>query len=347
MVMENIVNRITKKAKHMLRRNVKKNSNPIKWGIIGTGYMAETFGAAIDGNPDGVVYAVASRNLEKAQKYASRHSNCKAYGKYEDMMRDVDIDVVYIATPTVNHYDNIKMCLSAGKNVLCEKPIVLSTFELNDLKVLAADNQCFLMEGMWMKCLPTYQKAIEWIEKDKIGKVDLIKADIYKREKINLSKATYRKDMHGGVLKDYGVYALAFPTGFMSNTVRIEGYGRTSVIGVDSDWSITISDGDIQAYINISSDFGGTSKAAIYGEKGSIEWTAPFNRTNSIILYDKYGNESDRFICNYNYEGFEYEVNEVQHCIKNHELESKIVPIDSSYRVLEMIELLSDKMETQ
>lgn len=312
---------------------------------MGTGYMAETFGVAIDGNHDGVIHAVASRTLEKAQKYAARHGNCVAYGKYEDMMADADIDVIYVATPTITHYENIKMCLIAGKNVLCEKPITLSAIELNEVKKLAEENRCFLMEGMWMKCLPTYRKAIEWIGKGRIGKADLIKTDIYKREKVDLSKAIYRKDMHGGVLQDYGIYAVAFPTGFMSDSVQIEGHGRKSAIGVDSDWTIYMSDGSIQAYVNISSGFSGTSKAAVYGAAGSIEWNAPFNRTNTIFLYDKEGNETDRFTCKYEYEGFEYEVNEVQKCIRNGEIESRVVPIESSYIVLRLIESLLNKME--
>lgn len=345
MAMENIVTRAVKKARRIIKKNVKKNPNSVKWGIIGTGYMAETFGTAIDGNPDGVVYAVASRTIEKAQKYAARHGNCIAYGKYEDMVVDANIDVIYIATPTINHYENIKMCLVSGKNVICEKPITSSASELNELKKLAMDNHCFLMEGMWMKCLPTYQKAVEWIEKGKIGKNDLIKADIYKREKVDLSKATYRKDMHGGVLQDYGIYAIAFPTGFMSDSLQVEGHGRKSAIGVDSDWSIYMTDGSVQAYINISSDFSGTSKAAVYGEIGSIEWNAPFNRTDTIVLYDKEGNEIERYSCDYGFEGFEYEIDEVQKCIRNGETESRIVPLESSHTVLKMVESLLDKME--
>ena len=88
-----------------------------------------------------------------------------------------------------------------------------------------------------------------------------------------------------------------------------------------------------------------TSKAAVYGESGSIEWNAPFNRTDTIVLYDKEGKEIERYSCDYGFEGFEYEIDEVQKCIRNGETESRIVPLESSHTVLKMVESLLDKME--
>ena len=141
---------------------VKKNPGAINWGIIGLGNMAEVISTTIDGNKDTIVYAVASRSIEKAKSFAARHGKCKAYGSYDEMLKDPNnnnIDIIYIATPVMQHYAIVKQCLLAGKNVLCEKPITYNSSEFKELLELAKENNCFLMEGMWMKCLPTFRTS--------------------------------------------------------------------------------------------------------------------------------------------------------------------------------------------
>ena len=328
--MKNIPSRVIKRIKTKVRFQKKKVQCPVKWGIMGTGYMAETFSSAIDGNLNGKVFAVASRTIEKAKKFSKKHGDCYAYGSYEELAKNSDIDVIYIATPTKYHYDHIKICLLHGKNVICEKLITSNANQLKELISIAKEKKCFFMEGMWMKCLPTYQKAKEWIQENRIGLVELIRTDFYKLEKINTDYAIFNKDMDGGVLKDYGVYALAFPLGFMNEIVDFSYKKRYSKYGIDSDWTIAMFDGKIQALVNISSNFTGISKAAVIGKEGSIGWEAPFNRTNTIILYDANGNAVDKFSVHYEYEGFEYEINEVQKCIRDGLLESPQISRSSS-----------------
>lgn len=344
--MHGVANVLLRKAKKCIRRSIKKNDNPVRWGIIGLGYMAECFSSAIAGNKDGIVVSVASRSIEKAKSFASKHGCCQAYGNYESMLHDsnLELDVVYIATPTKYHYEHIKLCLEAGKNVLCEKPITSNAQELEELCRLAKEKNCFLMEGMWMKCLPTYQKAISWVEEGRIGTPNLIKADFYKREQIELSRAIYNKNEGGGVLCDYGVYAIAFPTGFVQEMPeKLTGYSRESVYEIDSDWLVYMRFRGMQAFVNISSDFQGSSKAAIMGDKGTIEWNSQFNRTNVITLYDASGKLVDQHKYKYEFEGFEYEINEVQRCIRKGMKESTVVPLKSSMITMKMIDILKER----
>ena len=322
--------KILRKANGTFKKPAKKVDNPIRWGIIGLGYMAECFGSAIDGNPNGVVAAVGSRRMDKAIGFAKKHYGCKAFGSYEELMQDDSLDVIYIATPTKHHYENIKDCLKYGRNVLCEKPITSDAEQLEELILLAKKRGCFLMEGMWMKCLPSYQKAKQWIADGMIGTVDLIKCDFNKREIIDTSKAVFDMEQDGGVLRDYGVYAVAFPTGFAKGMPKVNGAARLSDFEIDSDWHIHMDYGRIQAFISISSDYQSLSKAAIMGGQGTIEWESQFNRTNKITLYDAYGRKLDEFTANYEYEGFEYEVEEVQRALKAGWKESIAVPLESS-----------------
>ena len=330
--------------RHSPLGRTKKSENPVRWGIIGLGYMAETFSCAIDGSKDGVVYAVASRSLDKAKRFASHHGKCKSYGSYAEMVNDkeLQLDVVYIATPVKFHYEHIKLCLEVGLNVLCEKPITSTSEQLRELIEIAKRNDCFLMEGMWMKCLPSFRKACSWIKEGRIGDVELIKADLYKREHIREGYSIYSAQDGGGVLHDYGVYAVAFMEHFLGGIPDNMNYtSRISSYGIDSDWQIAATKNGVKAIVNLSSDFGSQSKAAVIGKDGFIEWNSQFNRTNCVKLYRADGKISETFTTHYSYEGFEYEVEEVHKCIRLNARESNLATISGTYNTLKIIDSLS------
>lgn len=343
-MIERIVKKIKKEWHRTPMGRTKKNPDPIRWGIIGLGYMAEVFSTAIDGNPNGIVAAVASRTLDKAKRFASRHGKCKAYGSYEEMLADsnLKLDIVYIATPVKCHYEHIKLCLNAGKNVLCEKPITSTYAQFEELAALAKENGCFFMEGMWMKCLPTFRKATEWIDSGLIENVELIRADFYKREIFNERYAIFNASEGGGVLRDFGVYAIAFMSHFLGGIPgNIFAKHRKALTGIDTDWCIVAEKNGINAFVNISSDFGSTSKAVVIGSNGTIEWNAPFNRTNEICRYDKNGILQERYTVSYRYEGFEYEIEEAQRCIKESKLESELSSLTETGTVMRIIDKIS------
>lgn len=342
-----MIQKIVKRARRLWRQTslgrIKKIDNPIRWGVIGLGYMAETFSSAIDDNKEGIVYAVASRSLDKAKVFASRHGECKAYGSYEEMVHDknLKLDVVYVATPVKYHYENVKLCLEAGLNVLCEKPITSTLAQFDELIALAKKNNCFFMEGMWMKCLPSFQKACQWINEGKIGEIEWVKADFYKRERIQEGFAIYNAQEGGGILRDFGVYAIAFMEHFLGGIPdRLNGLFRISSRGIDVDWQITAEKNGVNATINLSSNFGSMSKAAVIGKNGFIEWDSQFNRTNRVALYDTNGVQLEVFSASYVNEGFEYEVNEVQKSIREGKKESPIVSLKGSRSTMQIIDKL-------
>lgn len=338
-----IFDRLKKYWRRMPLGRTRKCSNPIRWGVIGLGYMAETFSCAIDGNKNGVVYAVASRSLDKAKSFASHHGKCKAYGSYEEMVNDKELhlDVVYIATPVKYHYEHVKLCLEAGLNVLCEKPITSTLEQFEELVAIAKKNDCFFMEGMWMKCLPTFQKACQWVNEGRIGKTELVKVDFYKREHIREGYAIYNAKEGGGVLRDFGVYAIAFMEHFIGGMPeKLNGKCRMSASGIDADWQITAEKNCINAVVNLSSNFGSLSKSAIIGSEGFIEFDSQFNRTNHVTLYDSKGQQIESFSIPYTYEGFEYEVNEVQKSISEGRKESRMATLAGTHNTMQIIDKL-------
>ena len=322
----------------------KKSQDAFRWGIIGLGNMAEVFATALDDDKDSIIAAVASRSLDKALTFATRHGHCNAYGSYEEMLNDttLNLDVVYIATPVKYHAEHIKLCLEAGKNVLCEKPITTNAIELKSLKALAEEKHLFLMEGMWMKCLPTFCKAKEWFESGLIGQLQLIKVDFYKREFIDPKLSIFNAAEGGGVMRDYGVYAISFITSFLGGEPDgIQYEVRKSSLNIDADWQLSAKRNGIKAFVSLSSNYQGLSKAALIGTKGVIEWDAQFNRSNRIVRYDELGKQQEEYSMAYHSEGFEYEIAEVRHCVRAGRKESDIVNMNDSLATIQLIDKLT------
>lgn len=152
--------------------------NKTNWGIIATGSIAAKLAEAINSNENSVLYAVASRSENKAKDFAEKFGAIKHYGSYEQLAADENVDVVYIATPMAQHYENAKMCIEKRKNVLCEKTITLNCKQLDKLIALAQKHNVFFMEAMWMKFIPAFRQAKEWVASRRIGDIKLIRADL-------------------------------------------------------------------------------------------------------------------------------------------------------------------------
>jgi predicted dehydrogenase len=127
---------------------------PVRWGILATGKIAHTFARNLHETPGAELTAVGSRRRESAEAFAAEHGG-RAHGSYEELVADPDVDVVYIATPHAFHLDNARMAFEAGKHVLCEKPLTLSTADAEEMVALARRHDRFLMEAMWTACHPT------------------------------------------------------------------------------------------------------------------------------------------------------------------------------------------------
>lgn len=322
---------------------VRKDPDALCWGILGLGNMAEVFSSVLDASKKDKIVAVASRNLSKAQAFATKHGCPRAYGSYYEMLsdRELSLDIVYIATPVIYHFEDVKMALLAGRNVLCEKPITSDASQLEELQTLAKEQGCFLMEGMWMKCLPVFRQAKEMIGCGMIGEIELTRVDFYKREVVDSSRSIFNKVEGGGVLMDYGIYAVAFALEFLGGdpeSVRYE--VRKNTEGLDTDWSIVMNRGGIRAIVNISSDFNSASKATVIGTEGSIEWDTQFNRTNHIKRFNSLNQLQEERTFSYDYDGYEFEITHVRDCLKKGLRESPIVSLDSSLVTMRIVDTL-------
>src|SRR3954467_13700569 len=145
--------------------------NPIKFGILGPGKIANRFADAFQYVPSAKVYAIASRDAAKAKEFAAKAGAEKSYGTYEELLSDPRVDVIYIATPHPYHYEQTLMCLNHGKAVLCEKPMSLNLRQTTEMINLAKRKKIFLMEAMWSRFFATTGKTLDLISSGVIGEV--------------------------------------------------------------------------------------------------------------------------------------------------------------------------------
>ena len=188
----------------------------LKWGILGPGSIARDFAQALN-RVNGEVYAVASRNKERAEKFARENNVKKAYGSYDEIIKDKDIDVVYIATPHSNHYEYIIKSLNNNKHVLCEKAITVNERELEEALKIAREKNLVLEEAMTLFHMPLYEKVIKKINKEDLGKVNMVQVSFGSFKVYDENNRFFNLDLVGGALLDIGTYALSFARYFLSS----------------------------------------------------------------------------------------------------------------------------------
>ncbi|MDH3903536.1 MAG: Gfo/Idh/MocA family oxidoreductase, partial [Xanthomonadales bacterium] len=182
----------------------------VRWGIAGTGRISQQFAQDFAYVSNGEVIAVSSRSQESAATFAEQYDIKRAYAGYAPLLADPDIDAVYIASPHTMHFQNTLDAIEAGKHVLCEKPFTINPEESRKLFEIAGQSSVFVMEAMWTFFLPAIQKAQEWLEQGRIGKLRQIKADFgYPQLPFDPGRREYNVEFAGGCLLEMGIYPVS------------------------------------------------------------------------------------------------------------------------------------------
>ncbi|MDR3121063.1 MAG: Gfo/Idh/MocA family oxidoreductase [Clostridiales bacterium] len=181
----------------------------IGWGILGPGRIGNDFAHCLRETPDGRVAAAGSRDIERSGAFCEKYGG-KAYGSYEELVNDPDVDIVYVATPHHLHEEHTILALRAGKHVLCEKPIAVNAKQAANMYAEAEKRGLFLMDGLWSRFFPAWEFAREFIHSGEIGKIVTINSTTsWGALPTNPPGRLYNLDIAGGSLLDGGVYSLA------------------------------------------------------------------------------------------------------------------------------------------
>lgn len=311
----------------------------IKWGIIGLGNIANKFAQAITKMTNCELSGVSSRSKEKSIEFGKNYgvSIEKCYGTYEELIKDKEIDTIYIAVPHTLHKDLSILCLQNKKAVLCEKPVTINKLELEEVIMTAKENNTFFMEAMKTRFLPVHIKVLELIKNGEIGEVKLLQGDFGFSAPFDENSRLFDKNLGGGSLLDVGIYCLSYAAYIFGNEVKnVRAHGNIRKTGVDEDVSMTLTyDSGAIAQLYSSISLNSKRDANIVGTKGII--TVPrFSNGEKLILTK--GNIVEEMNFPFEINGFEYEIEEVNKCLRSNKLESEIMSWEDSLKVMEMLD---------
>lgn len=310
-----------------------------KIGIIGCGWIAEKMAITLQGMEKVEAYAIASRDLNKAQTFAKQWNFTRAYGSYEEMLDDKAVELVYIATPHSHHFEHTRLSLMKGKPVLCEKAFTANAREAEELIQLAKEKKLFLTEAIWTRYMPLSITICELVNKGIIGKPQLLTANLcypnYYKERM------YKPELAGGALLDLGVYTLNFAAMiFGSDIIRTTSACIKTNTGVDAQNSITLEYADGKMAVLCSSQMAKSDRQGIIsGDKGFII-VDNINNPQKASVYNQNYELTDVFECPQQITGYEYQVYASIEAIERGWLESPYMPHEETLRIMRQMDAL-------
>ncbi len=309
----------------------------MKIGVLGTGGIVKAIVPTLKRLEKVQCHAIASRTAERAKQAAEEYGFAKAYGSYEELAADPEVELVYIATPHSCHYEEMKLCISHGKPVLCEKAFTMNSGQAKEIKELAAKEGVFTAEAIWTRYMPSRKLIQEILESGIIGKVSTLTANL--SYPISGKPRIVEPELAGGALLDVGVYGLNFAVMHFGGEIeRVESSVQFTDTGVDGMESITLFYKDGRMAVLTHGIYGRSDRKGIfYGEKGYIV-VENINNPRSISVFDT----DDRLVRHVDVpeqiSGYEYEFLECMERSGKGETESCSMPLEDSIFMMELMD---------
>jgi len=316
----------------------------IRWGILGTGWIAQKMAEALSIVNDASLVAVGSRTKDKADEFARRYRVGTAYGSYEELAVDPGIDIVYIATPHPYHCANTLLCLRNGKAVLCEKPFAMNEKEVLQMISTAREYHVFLMEAFWTRFLPSIEWVLDSIASGVLDQVRHIKSDHGVFRPFDPNHRAFNKSLGGGSLLDIGIYPVFLTLLLWGEPDQIDSVPHIGPTGVDESLALTFkyNDGRIATLFS-SFTVDSTVETHICGTGGRLKlnrwWFCPVP-----IELAKGDDQPQTIHFEYAGNGYNYEAEEAVRCLRSGKKESEILPLDFSLRLIRLLDRIRKQM---
>lgn len=308
-------------------------------GILGAGRIAVTMARTLNGMKEAECYAVASRNLEKAQKFAADNYVEKAYGSYEEMLSDENVDLVYVATPHSHHLEHAKLCISYGKPVLCEKSFTANAAQARELLDYAAEKKVFITEAIWTRYMPSRKMIDDIIASGELGEIKMLTANL--GYELTDKDRMLRPDLAGGALLDVGVYTLNFASMVLGDdVVKMTSECVKTDTGVDGQDAIILTYRDGKLAVLHTGMWADTEQYGIvYGTKGYLI-ACNINNIDVIRIYAPDRSLIREVKVPEQITGYEYEVLACKRALAAGELECGEMPHAETMRIMEWMDAL-------
>jgi predicted dehydrogenase len=312
-------------------------TTPIRWGILATGTIATAFTQDLALLPDAVAVAVGSRTPAAARAFADRHGIDRAYGSWRELAEDSEVDVVYVATPHAAHHAAAKLCLRAGKAVLCEKPLTLDAAQAEDLVATARAHGVFLMEAMWTRANPVVRRLVALVAAGAIGEVTAVSADFGIAGPFPPGHRLRAPELGGGALLDLGVYPVTLAHLFLGEPRTVAAVAALTPEGTDQNTVVVLGYGS-GALASLHCGFVGDTghRAVLTGTDGRIELPRHFYRPDGFTLVR--AGQAEEFTMALRGNGLAYQAEEVMRCLREGLVESPLVPHRTSVAVMRVLD---------
>ncbi len=310
----------------------------IRWGIVGPGNIAHSFVKDLLLVKGGELTAVGSRNLERAQKFATEYGAAHSFGSYEELFTSEEVDVIYIATPHTAHVELAIMAMDHGKHVLCEKPMGVNTGEVEIMIAAAERNKVFLMEALWSRFNPSIRKVKQMIADGAIGNLGYLHADFafYGLDRDENGRVL-NPNLAGGSLLDIGIYPIFLSYLLLGKPDNIKASANFHKTGAEIQASMIFEYANAQAVLYSGLTSNSAMKAEMSGSEGSFFLHPRWHEAQGYS-FEKDG-EIKNFFLPTKGKGFTYEIEEVHACLQNGKLQSDLWSHQNS---LDLIGLLDE-----
>lgn len=308
-------------------------------GIMGVGGISKSMGETLKRMSDATSYAVASRSLEKAEEFADEYGFAKAYGSYAELVKDPDVELIYIATPHSHHFENAKLCIEHNKPVLCEKAFMANAKQAKEIVALAKEKNVFLAEAIWPRYMPSRGMIDDIIASGRIGEITALSANLgYDIDEV---PRITDPNLAGGALLDVGIYPLTFASMVLGDDiVNITSTCTKTDSGVDEQSAIILEyPGKVMAHLHCSMLSATEQNGIVYGTKGYLI-AKNMNNVDVIEIYSPDRKLQETLKVPEQITGYEYEVSVAMKAISEGKIECEEAPLAQSVHMMDLMDSL-------
>jgi predicted dehydrogenase len=324
--------------------SINSPNSELRWGIVGTGWIAQLFVADLQLTGHRVA-AVGSRSQESADRFASRFEIPRAHPSYAALVEDPEVDVVYVATPHPRHHDDASLALRAGKHVLVEKPFTLNAREAQAVVDLAAAQGLVVLEAMWTRWLPHMVEVRRLIDDGTLGDVRSVLCDHTQLLPSDPEHRLNALELGGGALLDLGVYPISLASDILGTPEHIQAAATLKQTGADGETGMLLRyAGGRFASLYCASTTLGPNRAAIVGTEGRIEIDSVWYTPTSFELLDSSGEAVSRYESNVAGHGMQFQADEIERLIAAGERSGDILPLTETVAIMATMDQIREQI---
>lgn len=316
----------------------------LRWGVLAPGAMSHVFASDL-GLAGLTIQAVGSRSADRAEEFAREFHAKAAYGSYEDLVADPEVDIVYVASPHNYHREHAELVLRAGKHLLLEKPFTVRADDAHAVVTLARTAGRFVMEGMWTRFLPHMVRTRELIAAGAIGEVRTLLSN----HSWNLPDWKMKRcgdpSLAGGSLLEMGVYPIDLAFDIFGPPDSVHAISTPTSHGVDAQTSVLFGyRGGGQAVLNFALDVRGPNTSVVIGTRGRIEMDADWWKPVAIRRYD----EDDALVEEYDGtapgSGYQFEALAVERLVAEGRLEADWMSLSETLAIMDVLDQIREQI---